>query len=59
VQGSRLQAKAWVSALPEPDFWQISATDTSLSRAGATGVRIVLQDPTTEVAITQFVAKEI
>lgn len=38
VNGSDLMAKAWADSEPEPDFWQVTTSDTSISAAGWVGV---------------------
>lgn len=39
VQGTTLSAKAWRPADSEPDDWQLTATDSSISAAGSVGFR--------------------
>lgn len=39
VVGSRLAVKAWTASASEPAGWQLTATDSSLTAAGATGVQ--------------------
>lgn len=42
VAGSTLKAKAWLTSGREPDFWHCTGTDTSLTAAGSTGTRSLL-----------------
>ena len=42
LAGSTLRAKAWRVGQAEPEKWQLTATDTSLTAAGSVGVRSVL-----------------
>ncbi|MFJ9657622.1 hypothetical protein ACIRPR_06590 [Streptomyces griseoflavus] len=37
--GSSLRAKVWAASAAEPEAWQITATDTSLTGAGSVGTR--------------------
>ncbi|MES9522473.1 hypothetical protein [Streptomyces capoamus] len=46
VWGSTLRAKAWQSGTSEPT-WQVQTTDSSLTAAGAAGVRSVLDSANT------------
>lgn len=39
ASGTTVRAKAWLAASVEPDFWQISTTDSSLTLAGSVGTR--------------------
>lgn len=42
VAGSTLSAKAWLTAGVEPPVWQVTATDTDITVAGAVGVRTLV-----------------
>jgi CSLREA domain-containing protein len=52
VQGSHLQLRVWDASAAEPSAWQTQADDTSISGAGAVGVRAYLGGPVTNGPIT-------
>lgn len=39
IDGNTLRAKAWLSDFPEPDGWNLTATDTLLPAPGGVGLR--------------------
>jgi hypothetical protein len=39
VTGSTLRAKVWATTVPEPEAWQVSASDTELTSADSVGTR--------------------
>ncbi len=45
VQGGHLQLRVWNASGSEPSAWQTEADDTSISSAGAVGVRAYLGSP--------------
>lgn len=47
VTGSALSAKVWPGGAAEPPQWHVTATDTSLSAAGAIGTRSILSSTNT------------
>ncbi|MCX4572293.1 poly-gamma-glutamate hydrolase family protein [Streptomyces sp. NBC_01571] len=47
ITGSTLNAKMWLDGSPEPDGWSVTTTDTSLSAAGAVGMRSLLSSANT------------
>jgi hypothetical protein len=48
VIGSTLQAKCWPQGTPEPDVWQITATDTDLTAVGSVGCRSLVGSASTQ-----------
>ncbi|MFC8267821.1 hypothetical protein ACFUIZ_19120 [Streptomyces cinereoruber] len=53
VQGTALAAKVWPGGTLEP-AWQVTASDSSLTQAGAIGVRTLLGSTTTNPIPTPF-----
>lgn len=51
ADGPHLAAKVWAAASGEPFAWQVTATDTSLTAAGAPGVRPTVALGNTDVPI--------
>lgn len=49
IQGSQLQARAWLASNAEPITWQVVATDTAIVASGASRIRTVLSTGNTNV----------
>jgi hypothetical protein len=50
--GTTIKARAWQSAYAEPDYWQISTTDSALSSAGSVGVESTLSSAASNTPVT-------
>lgn len=55
ASGSSLMAKVWPQGSAEPNTWQVTATDTDLTAAGAIGFRSLLAASVTNLPITAAV----
>lgn len=47
--GSSIKAKAWLSTLAEPGFWNLEFTDTDITAVGSVGLRSILDAANTDV----------
>lgn len=54
LAGTTLRAKAWRTSQAEPEKWQATVTDTSLTAAGSVGVRSVLDSANTNTLPVTF-----
>lgn len=54
VTGSTLSAKLWQVGQPEPTAWSVQATDTSITAAGAVGIRSILSSTNTNTLPVTF-----
>lgn len=50
--GSALLARTWLASTSEPDVWQVTATDTSLTTAGQFGMRSITASGNTNTGPT-------
>lgn len=54
VEGSTVRAKAWPAGGVEPVDWEVSATDTSITAAGAVGLRSLVPTANTNTLPVAF-----